>query len=602
MIASGMDGWSRGDYETGISLGYDLRDFLPLGRSAFELGGDTLEIWCREWMGDDFSPPLTPTQWFDEGHEEGIHLWSPPPAAALVALKELSKSKHKWSGRLSLGNYKCVGKKWWKLEAPCLLCPKLVTYRSGVICANFGATRGRFRACRSAWCADCFGPHPLDRFEVKLPRDFYGASLAEVEDEVRFRSARPGDHLCTPFQCTNCHCQNIKGRNLVPKAPEDEAFASLVIRATLDAFWLHSTQTVKGHVSEVRFMEKYANTLEICPFPRLGPFPLGHHLGMLTAIMVVMRSMEKGIRKDTVQYGTARKIRGTLTVLWNSSPESGSDITFSAASVKGRYVATCNPAEGRWYSYFNAGILARMGDVVRQDRAFTLEVIHKLLEMYEIEWREQEYSMPLEVIGACMFLLVSSLGGMRGFEVVWTDLAALRYDLKYCETMEDESAVSWPIVGRFKAQQGRLDNYMIPIAGTTNSGIRFFKWTQRFVGILQDHGIQDGWAFRRTDGSRAVAADYRDDIFRCLKIIQSTTTLIDPECDIWEDYGVQRSGRRFLTTHALNMGVSPIDIELQCRWATDRAKGKRTVKRSMVHTYVEVRNMRAALIRPSQAC
>jgi hypothetical protein len=40
-----------------------------------------------------------------------------------------------------------------------------------------------------------------------------------------------------------------------------------------------------------------------------------------------------------------------------------------------------------------------------------------------------------------MFLLVLSLGGMRGFEVVWTDLAALCYDMSYCEAAEDQTAV-----------------------------------------------------------------------------------------------------------------------------------------------------------------
>ncbi len=122
-----------------------------------------------------------------------------------------------------------------------------------------------------------------------------------------------------------------------------------------------------------------------------------------------------------------------------------------------------------------------MGDVVSQDRAYTIEVLLALLEMYEDEWQTFYLRMPLISICACMFLLVSSLGCMRGFEVVWTDLAALQYDLAYCEAAEDETAVSWPIVGRFKARRGVLDCYMIPIAGTTFSGIRFFNWTQRFV-------------------------------------------------------------------------------------------------------------------------
>jgi hypothetical protein len=51
----------------------------------------------------------------------------------------------------------------------------------------------------------------MDCFEIKLPRDFNGASLAEVDDEERFRVARPGDHLCTAFQCPNCQSQTSKG-------------------------------------------------------------------------------------------------------------------------------------------------------------------------------------------------------------------------------------------------------------------------------------------------------------------------------------------------------------------------------------------------------
>eukprot|EP00956_Cyclotella_meneghiniana_P025422 scaffold53052_cov53-Cyclotella_meneghiniana.AAC.7 len=52
--------------------------------------------------------------------------------------------------------------------------------------------------------------------------------------------------------------------------------------------------------------------------------------------------------------------------------------------------------------------------------------------------------------------------------------------------------------------------------------------------------------------------------------------------------------------HQVCMGFS-IDIEMQCRWRSDRAKGGKTVKRSMLHTYAEVRNMKTTLLRPSQA-
>lgn len=95
MIATGIDGLSRGDRDSGITLGYDMRDFLPLDKSAFDMSGNTLEIWCRGWMKEDFITPLTPADWFTTGHLPGIHIWAPPPAAALVALKELAKARHK---------------------------------------------------------------------------------------------------------------------------------------------------------------------------------------------------------------------------------------------------------------------------------------------------------------------------------------------------------------------------------------------------------------------------------------------------------------------------------------------------------------------------
>jgi hypothetical protein len=149
---------------------------------------------------------------------------------------------------------------------------------------------------------------------------------------------------------------------------------------------------------------------------------------------------------------------------------------------------------------------------------------------------------------------------------------------------------------------GQLGCYMVPIAGTINSGITFFKWTQRFVGRLAMDGHCQGWAFKNKDGSRAKASQFMEDIYQRLENIQSETSLIDPECDIRSEYGAQRSGRRFLTTEATIQGIQPHVLEYHCRWQTDRAKGKRSVNRSMIHLYSEMRNMKSLLIQPSQVC
>ena len=143
---------------------------------------------------------------------------------------------------------------------------------------------------------------------------------------------------------------------------------------------------------------------------------------------------------------------------------------------------------------------------------------------------------------------------------------------------------------------------MIPIAGITSSGIQFFVWTQRFIRQLAREGFEDGWAFRREDGSRAKASTTIKIIsfqsWRLFKPQQISLTL----GAIWDEYGIQRSGRRFFTTRCTNMKVDKHDIELQCRWSTDRANRVRTVQQSMIHNYSEVQNMKQALIRPSKAC
>ena len=96
MIKMGFDGLSRGDFDSGIMLGRDIRTLVPLGVSAFDFEDNRIEVWLRSWMGIDFEPPLPVNEWFALGHQPGIHIWAPPPAGALsIALEELAQSKMK---------------------------------------------------------------------------------------------------------------------------------------------------------------------------------------------------------------------------------------------------------------------------------------------------------------------------------------------------------------------------------------------------------------------------------------------------------------------------------------------------------------------------
>ena len=457
--------------------------------------------------------------------------------------------------------------------------------------------------CEGVWCGECFTPHPLDPATVAEPLDFNGEPLAVPDDAGRFMSARNGDHTLTPFQCPLCQCRNIKRRNLIADYVPDELFCSTVIRASIDAFWSRTPSTLRNHIAEIRHQLRYQRALGYNCMPPLGPWPLGSHLGMAQALTLECRSNEKGTKgRATVTHETARKARTVHTNLWSVSPWSGLDVSF--ASKNSKFRATKCPTQKTFFEHFSRGFRIRTGVMSRQDRAYSLEVIHEMLERFEAEWcRQQELDdVDIHWLSAVMFLLVSSFGGMRGYEVVWTDLAALLHDIERCENEEDYSGIGWPLVGRFKMEGGGVGGHVIPIAGLTKSGVNFFAWAQRFGFTLLKTGRKSGWAFARKNGDRAKASDYRAIIFGELEQIQNERPdLIDSSVDIWEDYGIQRSGRRFFDTACRLRGVSKSDIEAQCRWMKDRQARGNPVARDMVDCYTEYRLMKPALLRPSLA-
>jgi hypothetical protein len=132
MQAQGTDALSHGDLNTGIMRHTNMLDFVPLHLTATDRSPQ-LVSWVESW-----APPrkpvllLTPKQWFTLGHGhmgagiqvEGvwapddsaatnyIRLWAPPPAAADVAIEQLSFSRHKRPDLLHV-----------------FMCPRLMTHR-----------------------------------------------------------------------------------------------------------------------------------------------------------------------------------------------------------------------------------------------------------------------------------------------------------------------------------------------------------------------------------------------------------------------------------------------------------------------------------------
>ena len=81
--------------------------------------------------------------------------------------------------------------------------------------------------------------------------DLIAEEELEVEEKERFKVARDGDHLMTPFQCDQCQFINLRGK--LPSDSEiDQRLLFFIRRAILDSFWSWESSTVKSNLYQIK--------------------------------------------------------------------------------------------------------------------------------------------------------------------------------------------------------------------------------------------------------------------------------------------------------------------------------------------------------------
>jgi hypothetical protein len=76
--------------------GRPFLEFVSLHRSAIDRQGQGLVNWVLSWFsGKDQPIFLEAEDWYTTGHIHSTCFWSPPPAAADVALEQMAFSIHK---------------------------------------------------------------------------------------------------------------------------------------------------------------------------------------------------------------------------------------------------------------------------------------------------------------------------------------------------------------------------------------------------------------------------------------------------------------------------------------------------------------------------
>lgn len=448
---------------------------------------------------------------------------------------------------------------------------------NGVYCANFATPRSHWKPCGSVWHGPCYTPHPLDRFYYHVETDEDGFDWRPSSDLSRYRVARAGDHLVTPFQCDLCWFRNLQGRDPTPTLERDALLLCCIRRANLDAVWGREPQTVSATLRAAKNMIRQWEKVGLTPqFPALGPFPVRDSLGFSVAVAMLLKSQEPGkYNSNYQQFETVRKLRAGYSNMYMASCEGVSSLrTVGGDRIK--HHLTQSPTQSLWFERFSQGCVRRMGQDVRQDWAIPLAAMHGLMNLLEEEWLESDDLVHQEIIASVgAYSVIAFCGSFRGPEVFLTDLHGLRKYLTETKELGRDHVII-PLLGRFKGEMNSR-YHLAPLASITDSGLKVQLWVERLVQVREREGRQCGPAFCNRVGQIASSHTYEAYIMERLQVVQSLNpAAIPPDVDVLEQFGLSRSFRRGATSVARVRGVDDKLVDLINRWRKfEGARGRR---------------------------
>jgi hypothetical protein len=274
---------------------------------------------------------------------------------------------------------------YWHLKGQCDVCGKTGTPLSLLACANFSTRRGSFAPCRKMWCAKCYTSDPDVSFYIKQPEDDEGVVWKRRKDTERFTKARRGDHVVCPFQCDLCIFRLLKKRDPDPSSASDRLLLACIRRASLDAFHSREKSTVEGNFGAMkRAIAKSESGGSERRIPSPGAFPLRRYCGYEVAIQMLL-----GLQEAGKECGDLHAVRYDSDVpvflLWCVASQPGGRGTLLASTdERGRFsrMGSC-PTQSLWFSKFLQGCKLRMGQLVIQDKAISVELLLGVLRVVD---------------------------------------------------------------------------------------------------------------------------------------------------------------------------------------------------------------------------
>jgi hypothetical protein len=335
----------------------------------------------------------------------------------------------------------------------------------------------------------------------------------------------------------------------------------------------------------------------------MGPFPLKDDFGMLVAIAVLDRSLDPGNYEDYVQFETFRRARSAVT---NGSQAGVFGLTSSVGAYeKTKLWISGVPTHSFWFSRFMTGVHKRVGDERRQDRAITIDVLHAVDKILELEWRRVKVNLNANLRTARkiaemgVWFVCGYCLGIRGEEMGLIEFAGTAQSIPHLN--DSYPYFSLMVTGRTKGNQISGFKFDLPcVAKTEGTGLRPGAWIKRLILIRREMKDVSGRLFQRQLRPPRLF-EFEDDFFTLLERVQATTDLIENDCDVRDAYGIMRSIRKGTSAHCLNMNVGEDLLKAFNRWHKEATAGVMVPRLDMVGTYARSSAILPTLLRFSLA-
>jgi hypothetical protein len=191
-------------------------------------------------------------------------------------------------------------------------------------------------------------------------------------------------------------------------------------------------------------------------------------MGMMVAAAILDQSLDPGKTEEFVQWAT---FRGTRSFVTNATQAGVSGLSeMVGAYEKHRMWISGSVTHSFWFIRYMDGLHKRVGEVRCQDEPISIEVLHELGRILEIQWSmASRHDARLRIAKMGAWFIAVFCSGLRGEEMLLIELAGT---VRKLEFLSDPVCPHFILIvsGKTKGNQLSGAKFGVPVAATHPPG------------------------------------------------------------------------------------------------------------------------------------